>query len=110
MKSAYFLAREIIKKHERGESSMGDICAPLWKKMWHLKIPAKVRIFAWRLCMKTIPSMLNMSNKGIQVDLTCPICYGEPESTEHAIIYCEAAKKVWSKWGECPFCLNESNK
>lgn len=60
--------------------------------------------------MKTIPSMLNMSNKGIQVDPTCPICGGEPESTEHAIIYYEAAKRVRSKWDECPICLNESNR
>ena len=57
VKSAYFLAREIIEKHERGESLVGDICAPLWKNMWHLNIPAKVRIFAWRLCMKAIPLM-----------------------------------------------------
>ena len=46
VKSAYFLAREIIEKHERGESLVGDICAPLWKKMWHLNILARVRIFA----------------------------------------------------------------
>ena len=57
VKSAYFLAREIIEKHERGEFSVGDICAPLWKNMWHLNILAKVRIFAWRLCMKAIPLM-----------------------------------------------------
>ena len=105
-----FLAREIVEKHKRDESSVGDVCAPLWKKMLHLNIPAKVRVFAWRLCMKAIPSMLNMSNRGIQVDPTCPICCGEPESTEHAIIYSEAAKRVWSKWDECPLCLNESNK
>ena len=76
VKSAYFLAREIIEKHERGESLVGDICAPLWKNMWHLNILAKVRIFAWRPCMKAIPSMPNMCNMGIQVDPTCPICYG----------------------------------
>lgn len=54
--------------------------------------------------------MLNICNRGIQVDPTCPICNGEPKTTEHAIIYCEAAKRVWSKWNECPIYLNESNK
>ena len=50
MKSAYFLAREIIEKHERGESSVGDVCAPLLKKMWHLNPPGQSENF----CLETM--------------------------------------------------------
>ena len=46
VKSAYYVARKILEGNSRGESSIGDMRAPLWKKMWHLNIPAKVRIFA----------------------------------------------------------------
>ena len=54
--------------------------------------------------MKVIPSMLNICNRGIQVNPTCPICNGERESTKHAILQCEVAERVWSKWrGKCVF-------
>ena len=46
MKSAYYVARKVLEVSEQRESSLGDVRAPLWKKMWHLNIPAKVRIFA----------------------------------------------------------------
>ena len=46
VKSAYYVARKVLEGSEQGESSLGDVRAPLWKKMWHLNIPAKVRIFA----------------------------------------------------------------
>ena len=60
--------------------------------------------------MKAIPSMLNICNRGIQVNPTCPICNGEPESIEHVIIQREATKRVWSKWNDNLICLNESNR
>ena len=63
VKSAYYVARKNMEGCDRGESSTGDTQAPLWKKIWHLNIPAKVRIFAWRLCMDAIPTMLNINKK-----------------------------------------------
>ena len=45
VKSAYHLAIPIVDKVERSESSNGDYRTLLWKNMWQLKIPPKVRIF-----------------------------------------------------------------
>ena len=67
VKSAYYVAWKILEGCDKGESSTGDTQAPLWKKMWHLNIPAKVRNFAWRLCTDAIPTMLNINKRGIQV-------------------------------------------
>ena len=69
VKSTYYVARKILVGCDRGESSTGDTQALLWKKMWHLNIPAKVRNFAWRLCTDAIPTMLNINKRGIQVGL-----------------------------------------
>ena len=55
VKSVYYVARRILEKEGHGTSSLGDVCAPLWKRMSHLNIPEKIRIFAWRLCMNAIP-------------------------------------------------------
>ena len=49
VKSAYYIALNVISSSEGGggsrECSHGDPKTPLWKKMWHLKIPPKIRIF-----------------------------------------------------------------
>ena len=46
VRSAYYIALRVIESDEVGESSYGDLRTPLWRKMWHLKIPSKIRIFA----------------------------------------------------------------
>lgn len=55
-----------------GESSLGDVRAPLWKKGWHLNLPAKIRIFAWRAYMNALPIMQNLRSRGIILDEICP--------------------------------------
>ena len=109
MKSAYYVARKILEGCDRGESSTSDTQAPLWKKMWHLNIPAKVRIFAWRLCTNAIPTMLNINKRGIQVNPSCPLCNDGVESVVHAILRCKIANNVWRLWDDCPISLMGNN-
>ena len=47
VKSAYYIALSLVEAEDCGECSSGDSRTPLWRKMWHLKFPAKIRIFAW---------------------------------------------------------------
>ena len=48
-KSAYYIALNVLSSLGGGggsrECSHGYPKTPLWKKMWHLKIPPKIRIF-----------------------------------------------------------------
>ena len=110
VKSAYYVARKVLEVSEQRESSLGDLRAPLWKKMWHLNIPAKVRIFSWRLCMNAILTMLNLSKRGVPVDPLCPLCSKEAKFVEHAILKCEIAKKVWENWIDYPISLLEGRR
>ena len=48
----------------------------------HLKLPAKVRIFAWRACVNGLPTRMNMVTRGIDVDASCPLYGKEGESTK----------------------------
>ena len=97
VKSAYYVAKKMLDSDIQGETSRGDVRAPLWKRIWQLNIPEKIRIFAWRLCMNTISTMVNLNRRGIQVDVLCLICKNEEEGVKHAILSCELAKAVWSK-------------
>ena len=82
---------------------------PLWKKMCHLNIPEKVCIFAWRICMNAIPTMMNLNKRAVQTDAICPIYRKEVETVEHAILKCDLAKTVSSNWNDCPTRILECN-
>ena len=45
VKSAYYIALNVINLAGSGECSHGDPRIPLWKRIWQLKIPLKIRIF-----------------------------------------------------------------
>lgn len=45
IKIAYYVALPLVEEPGLGECSTGDYRAPFWRKMWHLKLLAKVRIF-----------------------------------------------------------------
>ena len=64
VKSTYYVAIPIIHPFNEGESPRDDPRFPLWKKMWHLNIPAKIRIFAWRACMNALPTMHFLRTRG----------------------------------------------
>ena len=108
VKNVYHIAVNIVHSQVVGESSLGDVRAPLWRKLWHLNLPTKIRIFAWRACMNALPTMQNLQLSGVVVEEFCPLCNHSSESTSHALIHCEFAAKVWSNWFECPIKLLDS--
>ena len=83
------MALPLVEESGMGECLGGDYRALLWRKMWHLKLLAKVRIFAWRACVNGLSTRMNMVTKGLDVDATCPMCGKEGESTKHSLLYCK---------------------
>lgn len=67
-----------------------------WKKIWHLKIPHKTRVFIWRFCRNAIPVRRRLSSKGVRVGITCPMCVQDVEHLAHLFYYCSFAKGCWS--------------
>ena len=105
VKSAYYVALALVEKPGMGECSGGDYRAPLWRKMWHLKLPAKVRIFAWQACVNGLSTRMNMVTRGLDVDATYPMCGKKGESTKHALLYCKKICDVWWFWQSSPINL-----
>ena len=98
VKSAYYVALNMVVSSNEGESSFGDPWERLWKKIWHLNIPSKIKIFAWKTCIDALPTMVNLKMRGIGENGFCPCCGSELESISHSIIRCEMAKRVWDCW------------
>jgi ribonuclease HI len=72
---------------------------PIWKKIWSLKVPGKVKIFVWRCLHNAIPCFCVLANRHIGNVSQCPICQVGAEDIKHAIFSCERAKAVWSALG-----------
>ena len=105
VKSAYFIAAKLQVDKDVGESSSRDSNAIIWRKLWKLKLPAKIKIFSWRVCVNGLPVYMKMMERGIQLGWDCPVCGDEPESLIHALISCDFALSVWSLWQDCPLHL-----
>ena len=110
VKNAYYVAMTVVEEVEVGESSSRDYRTPLWKKIWQLKLLAKIQIFAWRVCMEGLPTRLNLGRRGVNIETKCPLCEREIESTSHALLYCTKLWDVWWSWNTCPIQLLAENK
>ena len=97
-----------METNEGGECSRRDARTPLWKRMWHLKIPAKIKIFAWRVCMSALLTRMNLYRRRVKTVGVCPMCEQEAESTVHSLLLCDSASQVWNKWEEYPVILNDN--
>lgn len=62
----------------------------------------KVNLFLWRARRGFLPCYLQLAMRGLNIpSLLCPLCSVECESTDHALLRCMGAEKVWrivAKW------------
>ncbi|XP_030940050.1 uncharacterized protein LOC115964974 [Quercus lobata] len=108
IKSAYHIASSLVDSNEEGECSSPDSKTSLWKQIWCLEIPQKLKIFAWRSCVNGLPTLLNLSHKGIHCSSFCPICDKALESTTHALLLYDHANLTWAQWHNCPVEVSSS--
>ncbi|KAF7829689.1 putative ribonuclease H-like domain, reverse transcriptase zinc-binding domain-containing protein [Senna tora] len=67
----------------------------VWKRVWKLKLPAKIKFFIWRACREILPVCSNLIKKGVDVDMWCPVCKEEEESVSHAVLHCSHLRDFW---------------
>uniref|UniRef100_A0A803NPV8 Reverse transcriptase domain-containing protein n=1 Tax=Cannabis sativa TaxID=3483 RepID=A0A803NPV8_CANSA len=79
-----------------------------WKRLWQLNVPAKVHHLVWRVISGTLPTKLQLSNRHVHVDLTCPLCNKAPESIPHVLFSCEFAHSYWNIAAVSAAGVNES--
>lgn len=69
----------------------------IWKKIWSLEVPRKIKFFCWRAFHEIIPTNLNLKNRGINIEPFCPRCNNSFESTDHALFGYNQIKPLWRK-------------
>lgn len=95
VKSGYY---EITKRSQEVNPLLSiseGIQIEVWKMVWGLKIPQKLKVFLWKVSLDILPVSTNLRKKKIRIPLTCQICNKEEETIEHALLFCDWARAAW---------------
>jgi len=93
VKSAYHLAREKAKADL--PSSSGGPIKSLWRSIWGLDVPPRIRLFGWRLGVGALPTKCNIARCVRDFDMKCEWCGHLEESDVHAVFVCPMAEDIW---------------
>ena len=70
----------------------------MFRQIWKIRAPSKVRAFVWKTLLDRIPTRVNL---GIQnclphgVGSNCVHCTDFSESTSHLFFHCDLSRNVW---------------
>lgn len=105
VKSAYKVALR-LRENTQAEHSRAGLNRPIWKKIWKLNIPPKVRNFLWRAGSNILPTRENLRRHRVQVEPWCELCCQCRETVAHVLWECPLARNVWAlcqgKVQKCP--------
>ena len=76
VKSAYALALEEQQRSALGDCSNGLVRRKIWKAIWHLNVPQKIKYFAWRAGRDILATKMNLAKREITPSGTCEL-YGK---------------------------------
>ena len=102
VRSAYGVALKILKAEnsakESGDFSDKGKSAGLWKLVWKLHCPNKIKHFLWRACKNILLTNFCLTSRRVALDSSCGF-YGGYESSGHALWDCAIAVEVWKGVG-----------
>ena len=84
-----------------GDNSDSTTMTGLWKSIWSLKCPCKLRNFAQRASENILPTKTQLRERHVPIDVDCDMC-DAVETPGHTFWGCDLAKKVWTILGTKP--------
>ena len=67
---------------------------PVWKILWKLKVPSKVKIFYWNALHGSVPLKSILANRHIGNSGQCPVFTQGAEDVKHLLFICTASEQV----------------
>jgi hypothetical protein len=58
----------------------------IWKKIWSVSVPSKVKVFTWKVVRNGLPTRLNKKYRHLEEESSCQLC-GHPEEDRFHVIY-----------------------
>lgn len=76
-----------------------DSQVKIWKAIWKLRVPPKVRAFIWRAASGCLPTRSQLHEHHVPIIPICPICGEATETILHCLILCRFASYCWVSAG-----------
>ena len=93
-RSAYRMLAEIDTLSKPGQSNPAASNG-IWKQIWSLNVPNKIKHFLWRACGEALPTKKNLCKRKVICNASCESCGKEEEDTIHALWECQVLKEIW---------------
>ncbi|KAL0004830.1 hypothetical protein SO802_012391 [Lithocarpus litseifolius] len=68
----------------------------VWREIWSLKVPPKVKSLLWRACRNAMPTKNALFQRKIAPDHLCDRCHASAETPLHALWSCSELDSVWT--------------
>ncbi|KAJ8431053.1 hypothetical protein Cgig2_005402 [Carnegiea gigantea] len=94
VRSACHMARALKTKDNPTTSCAQG--ASLWKSLWALNIPPRIKVFGWKMCVGALTTCSNLVRRTKDFNMSCHICSTLKDTTMHALLECPLALEVWS--------------
>ncbi|KAL4366467.1 hypothetical protein GQ457_05G028510 [Hibiscus cannabinus] len=69
----------------------------VWRQVWKLKVPYRVRTFAWIALHERLLTNVERVRRHMNTSEHCEICGSSREDIDHVLRQCTAAKEVWRR-------------
>ncbi|KAL2898361.1 hypothetical protein RDABS01_040143 [Bienertia sinuspersici] len=70
----------------------------LWKEVWRLEGPPKLKHFVWRVCKGSLPVRERLCHRHVSSNSECQVCSHRMETIMHALFECSYARQAWGFW------------
>ena len=90
--------RWLMEEELKEEPSTSDLTTTrsIWKGVWGLRVPNRVKMMLWRAGLDMLPFKANLKKRKISSDDLCPGCKLKSETTLHTLWSCPALASVWT--------------
>ena len=68
----------------------------IWKSIWSLRTPQKVKTMPWRACREALPTKQALVRRTIIEDPVCERCCNSAETSLHALWRCPELDPMWA--------------
>ena len=72
-----------------------DWGSKVWKGIWKIKTPNRIRHFIWWVARESLPTKHNLKQQHVPVEASCALCDEHTESLIHCVWLCDHAQVVW---------------
>ncbi|CAN1786653.1 Putative ribonuclease H protein At1g65750 [Linum perenne] len=69
----------------------------LWKWLWQLDLPPKIKFFLWRVCRNAVPTKSGLLRRRCGNSSICLTCNANEETLEHLLFHCPVSISFWQQ-------------